>query len=102
MTNPEIGMLWTYTEPDDSGAYVVIGGGDDDSATDTWGRDAFNADDVSRAAIVCQRHWPRFADGRRRDRAYPLLRGLAYLQTIDGPKAGYVSDAAGPHPLPER
>ena len=87
---PEIGMLWTYAEPDDSGDYVVVGGGAYDPATDTWGQGAFNADDVSRAAIVYLRHWEQFGDDHSRDRAYQLLRGLAYLQTIDGPNAGNV------------
>jgi hypothetical protein len=87
---PEIGMLWTYAEPDDSGAYVVVGGGAYDPVTDTWGQGAFNADDVSRAAIVYLRHWQQFGDDHSRDRAYQLLRGLAYLQTIEGPNAGNV------------
>jgi hypothetical protein len=87
---PEIGMLWTYAEPDDSGDYVVVGGGEYDPATDTWGQGAFNADDVSRAAIVYLRHWQQFDDDHSRERAYQLLRGLAYLQTIEGPYAGNV------------
>jgi hypothetical protein len=86
----EVGMLWTYAEPDDSGAYVVVGGGGYDPATDTWSQGAFNADDVSRAAIVYLRHWQQFGDEHSRERAYQLLRGLAYLQTIDGPNAGNV------------
>lgn len=87
---PEIGMLWTYAEPGDSGAYDVVGGGAHDPDTDTWGQGAFNADDISRAAIVYLRHWQQFGDDHSRDRAYQLLRGLAYLQTIDGENAGNV------------
>jgi hypothetical protein len=45
---------------------------------------------VSRAAIVYLRHWQQFGDDHSRDRAYQLLRGLAYLQTIDGANAGNV------------
>jgi hypothetical protein len=87
---PGIGMLWTYAEPGDGGLYDVVGGGAYDPESDTWGQGAFNADDVSRAAIVYLRHWQQFGDDHSRDRAYQLLRGLAYLQTIDGPNAGNV------------
>ena len=39
------------------GGFTHVGGGDYDPATDTWGQGAFNADDVSRAAVVYLRHW---------------------------------------------
>src|SRR5438046_739832 len=52
-----IGMLWTYAEPDGSGGWRRIGGGTYDPATNTYGQGAFNADDVSRAAVVYLRHY---------------------------------------------
>lgn len=45
---------------------------------------------MSRAATVYLRHWEQFGDYHSRDRAYQLLRGLAYLQTIEGENEGNV------------
>ncbi|MCD4535359.1 hypothetical protein LRP67_14795 [Nocardioides sp. cx-169] len=87
---PEVGVLWTYAEPNGDGGYRHVGGGDYDAATDTWGQGAFNADDVSRAAVVYLRHWRQTGDDDSRDRAYAMLRGLTYLQTASGPDAGNV------------
>ncbi|HSK36476.1 MAG TPA: hypothetical protein VLA80_07050, partial [Actinomycetota bacterium] len=87
---PEIGVLWTYAEPQPDGSYRRVGGGTYDPATDTWGQGAFNADDMTRAAVVYLRHWRQFGDRHSRDRAYQLLRGVTYLQTSSGPNAGNV------------
>jgi hypothetical protein len=87
---PEIGVLWTYAEPQPDGSYRRLGGGTYDPATDTWGQGAFNADDMTRAAVVYLRHWRQFGDQASRDRAYQLLRGVTYLQTSSGPDAGNV------------
>lgn len=88
--DPGIGVLWTYAEPGPDGQFVRVGGGAYDPATDTWGQGAFNADDVSRAAVVYLRHWRQFGDDHSRDMSYDLLRGLTYLQTSSGPNAGNV------------
>src|SRR6185312_1209130 len=53
----EIGVLWTYAEPNPDGTYRRIGGGTYDPATDTYGQGAFNSDDIARAAVVYLRHW---------------------------------------------
>ena len=87
---PEIGMLWTYAEPQPDGSYRRLGGGTYDPATNTWGQGAFNADDLTRAAVVYLRHWRQFGDAASRERAYRLLRGVTYLQTSSGPDAGNV------------
>jgi hypothetical protein len=87
---PEIGMLWTYADRNADGSYRRIGGGPYDAATDTYGQGAFNADDVSRAAVVYLRHHRRHRDDHSRRAAYGLLRGLAYMQTASGPNAGNV------------
>ncbi|CAN5812864.1 hypothetical protein BH20ACT7_BH20ACT7_04030 [soil metagenome] len=87
---PEIGVLWTYAEPQDGGPYRRIGGGEYDPETDTYSQGAFNADDISRAAVVYLRHWRQFGDDHSRDRAYQMLRGLTYLQTTKGPNRGNV------------
>jgi hypothetical protein len=88
-SQPAIGVLWTYAEPRD-GVWTRVGGGSYDPATDTYGQGAFNADDVSRAAVVYLRHWQQTEDAGSRAAAYDLLRGLAYLQTATGPDAGNV------------
>ena len=87
---PEIGVLWTYAEPQPDGSYRRLGGGAYDPATDTWGQGAFNADDMTRAAVVYLRHWRQSGDPASRERAYQLLRGVTYLQTSSGPDAGNV------------
>ena len=87
---PEVGVLWTYAEPQPDGSYRRLGGGTYDPATNTWGQGAFNADDMTRAAVVYLRHWRQFGDAASRERAYQLLRGVTYLQTSSGPEAGNV------------
>jgi hypothetical protein len=87
---PEIGVLWTYADRQADGTYRRIGGGVYDPATDTWGQGAFNADDISRAAVVYVRHWQQTEAESSRLAAYQLLRGLTYLQTVAGPNAGNV------------
>ncbi|MGC5022480.1 hypothetical protein [Micromonospora sp. DT47] len=87
---PAIGMLWTYAEPGPDGEFRRVGGGAYDPETDTWGQGAYNADDISRAAVVYLRHWRQTGATTSRDAAYQLLRGLTYLQTADGPHAGNV------------
>lgn len=87
---PSVGVLWTYADRRDDGHYDRIGGGDYDPATNTYSQGAFNADDISRAAVVYLRHWRQTGDGDSRSRAYQLLRGLTYLQTASGEDAGNV------------
>jgi hypothetical protein len=87
---PQIGMLWTYAEPDGNGGFKHVGGGTYHPETNTWGQGAFNADDVSRAAVVYLRHWQQTGSTASRDHAYQLLRGLTYLQTATGSNAGNV------------
>ena len=87
--HPKIGMLWTYAEKKD-GVWTRVGGGDYDAATNTWGQGAFNADDISRAAVVYLRHWQQTGKKASRQHARQLLRGLTYLQTASGPDRGNV------------
>lgn len=89
-TEPDVGVLWTYADRRADGHYDRIGGGAYDPATDTYAQGAFNADDVSRAAVVYLRHWRQTRDEDSRSRAYEMLRGLTYLQTASGPNAGNV------------
>jgi hypothetical protein len=88
-SEPQIGVLWTYADLRSDGLYHRVGGGGlrDDG---TWGQGAFNADDVSRAAVVYVRHWQLTGSEASKHKAYEMLRGLAYFQTVDGPNAGNV------------
>ena len=88
--DPEIGVLWTYAEPNPDGSYRHVGGGTYDEESDTWSQGAFNADDVTRAAVVYLRHWRATGNTDSRDSAYELLRGVTYLQTVAGEHAGNV------------
>ena len=87
---PAVGTLWTYAEPNADGSYRHVGGGSYDPATDTWSQGAFNADDMTRAAVVYLRHWQATGSAASRQAAYQMLRGVTYLQTATGPNAGNV------------
>ena len=85
-----IDVLWTYAEPNADGTYRHVGGGTYDATTNTYGQGAFNADDMSRAAVVYLRHWKSTGSTSSRTSAYGMLRALTYLQTVSGPNAGNV------------
>lgn len=87
---PELVMPWTYADARDGGTFQRVGGGVFDPATGYWGQGAFNADDNTRAAVVYLRHWQQFGDDSSREKAYELLRTVAYYQTATGPNAGNV------------
>ena len=89
-TEPSVGVLWVYANYLAPGSYQVTGGGTYDAANNTYGQGAYDADDISRAAVVYLQHWVQFGDQHSRDEAYQLLRGLTYLQTASGPNAGNV------------
>lgn len=89
-SEPAIGVLWVYADRQADGSYHRTGGGGYDAATNTFGQGSYDADDISRAAVVYLRHWRSVGDTRSRDEAYQLLRGLTYLQTNSGPNAGNV------------
>jgi hypothetical protein len=88
--HPSIGTLWVYANHNDDGSYTRVGGGDYDSATNTYAQGAYDADDIARAAVVYIRHWRQFGDAHSRSEAMALLRGLTYLQTDSGPHRGNV------------
>ena len=54
---PSLGVLWTYADRSADGSFRRVGGGSFDAATNTYGQGAFNADDISRAAVVYLRDW---------------------------------------------
>jgi hypothetical protein len=85
-----LGVLWTYADRRADGHYDRIGGGGDDDGDGIWGQGAFNADDVTRAAVVYLRHWQQTGDPTSRAKAFDLLRAVAYFQTSSGANAGNV------------
>lgn len=87
---PTILAPWTYADARDGGTFQRVGGGPLDPATGDWGQGAFNADDNTRAAVVYTRHWELTGDPDSRQKAYELLRTVAYHQTTEGPSAGNV------------
>jgi hypothetical protein len=89
-SQPEVGVLWTYAEHQTDGSYKRVGGGTYDASANTYGQGAYNADDISRAAVVYLRDWRQTGHASSRRRAFELLRGLTYLQTASGPNAGNV------------
>ncbi len=89
-TEPEVGVLWVYADARDGGTFQRVGGGAYDAASDTYGQGAYDADDIARAAVVYLRQWRATGDAAAREQAYQQLRGLTYLQTLTGSKAGEV------------
>jgi hypothetical protein len=89
-TEPSVGVLWVYANYVSAGSYQVTGGGLYDAVTNTYAQGSYDADDISRAAVVYLQHWTQFGDQHSRDEAYQLLRGLTYLQTATGPNTGNV------------
>ncbi len=83
-------MLWVYADARSGGAFERVGGGKLDPATNSYEQGAYDADDIARAAVVYLRQWRATGDQDAKQRVYQQLRGLAYLQTLTGPKAGEV------------
>jgi hypothetical protein len=89
-SEPELGVLWTYADLRSDGQYHRVGGGGLKPDGVNWKQGAFNADDVSRASVVYLRHWQQTGSETSKHKAYEMLRGLAYFQTVSGPNAGNV------------
>ncbi len=106
-SEPTVGVLWVYANYLAPGSYQVTGGGSYDAANNTYGQGSYDADDISRAAVVYLRHWMLDGDQHSRAEAYQLLRGLTYLQTASGPNVGNVvlwmqpDGSLNPSPTPE-
>ncbi len=87
---PTVGVLWVYADSRGGGGFAKVGGGPYDPVTNTYSQGAYDADDISRAAVVYLRQWLATGDADVKHQAYQQLRGLTYLQTVTGPKAGEV------------
>ncbi|MDR6970120.1 hypothetical protein [Leifsonia shinshuensis] len=82
---------WVYADRQTDGSFRRVGGGPiTDPARGWYAQGAYDADDISRAAVVYLRDWKQNGTATSRTSAYQLLRSLTYLQTADGPNAGNV------------
>jgi hypothetical protein len=82
---------WVYADRQTDGSFRRVGGGPiTDPAKGWYAQGAFDADDISRAAVVYLRDWRQNGTAGSRSTAYDLLRSLTYLQTSSGPDAGNV------------
>lgn len=87
-SEPALVMPWTYADARPGGTFERVGGGPLDEATGYWGQGAYNSDDITRAAVVYVRDWKQTGSAESREKAYELLRSVAYFQTTTGPNAG--------------
>jgi hypothetical protein len=82
---------WVYADRQADGSFTRVGGGPVTDAAKGWyAQGAFDADDISRAAVVYVRDWMQNGTSTSKATAYELLRSLTYLQTSSGPNAGNV------------
>jgi len=82
---------WVYADRQADGSFVHVGGGGiSDAAKGYYNQGAFDADDISRSAVVYLRDWKQNGTPSSKTTAYELLRDLTYLQTDSGPNAGNV------------
>ncbi|QIZ98443.1 hypothetical protein [Leifsonia sp. PS1209] len=82
---------WVYADRIADGTFRRVGGGPITDAAKGWyAQGAFDADDISRAAVVYLRDWAQNGTASSKQSAYELLRSLTYLQTTTGPNAGGV------------
>jgi hypothetical protein len=81
-------MPWTYADSLGGGMFKRLGGGLDPK-TGIYSQGAFNSDDITRAAVVYLRDWQVNHRATSRDKAYQLLRSVAYFQTVTGGNAGH-------------
>ncbi|WP_348787372.1 hypothetical protein [Leifsonia sp. NPDC080035] len=90
-SEPTARAPWVYANRNADGSFTRVGGGPITDAAKGWyAQGAFDADDISRAAVVYLRDWKQNGTAASRDSAYELLRSLTYLQTDSGPNAGNV------------
>lgn len=82
---------WVYANRQSDGTFQRVGGGPITNAVKGWyAQGAFDADDISRAAVVYLRDWAQNGTASSKQSAYELLRSLTYLQTSSGANAGNV------------
>lgn len=86
--DPTVLMPWAYADARPGGTFERVGGGAKDPVTGDYAQGAFNTDDIARAAVVYLRAWRQTGAPASRDKAYQLLRAVAFMQTTRGRHAG--------------
>ncbi|MEY9854284.1 hypothetical protein ABH923_003962 [Leifsonia sp. EB41] len=82
---------WVYANRNADGSFTRVGGGPiTNAAKGYYAQGTFDADDISRSAVVYLRDWKQNGTAASRASAYELLRELTYLQVDSGPNAGNV------------
>lgn len=90
-SEPTARAPWVYADRNADGSFTRVGGGPITDAAKGWyAQGSFDADDISRAAVVYLRDWKQNGTASSRASAYELLRELTYLQVDSGPNAGNV------------
>ncbi|WP_434317177.1 hypothetical protein [Leifsonia sp. P73] len=88
---PSARAPWVYANRNADGSFTRVGGGPITNAAKGWyAQGTFDADDISRSAVVYLRDWKQNGTAASRASAYELLRELTYLQVDSGPNAGNV------------
>ncbi|MEN2742086.1 hypothetical protein ABCS02_30255 [Microbacterium sp. X-17] len=88
---PSARAPWVYANRNADGSFTRVGGGPITNAAKGWyAQGSFDADDISRSAVVYLRDWKQNGTAASRASAYELLRELTYLQVDSGPNAGNV------------
>ncbi|NEN07293.1 hypothetical protein G3T36_15635 [Diaminobutyricibacter tongyongensis] len=90
-SEPTATAPWVYANRNADGTFTHVGGGSiTDAAKGYYSQGSFDADDISRSAVVYLRDWAQNHTASSKQHAYELLRELTYLQTSSGPNAGNV------------
>ncbi|WP_426515993.1 hypothetical protein ACPPVQ_15340 [Diaminobutyricibacter sp. McL0618] len=90
-SEPTATAPWVYANRNPDGSFTHVGGGAiTDGAKGYYSQGSFDADDISRSAVVYLRDWAQNHTASSKQHAYELLRELTYLQTSSGPNAGNV------------
>jgi hypothetical protein len=90
-SEPTAQAPWVYANAEADGTFQRVGGGDiTNAAKGYYAQGAFDADDISRSAVVYLTDWQQNHTPSSEQHAYELLRELTYLQDSSGPDAGNV------------
>ena len=90
-TEPTAQAPWVYANHESDGSFQRVGGGPiTDASKGYYAQGSYDADDISRSAVVYLTDWKQNHTASSEQHAYELLRELTYLQDSSGPDAGNV------------
>jgi hypothetical protein len=88
---PSAQAPWVYANHEADGSFERVGGGPiTDAAKGYYAQGSYDADDISRSAVVYLTDWKQNHTASSEQHAYELLREITYLQDSSGPDAGNV------------